>query len=66
MSASRPSWMNPAALVFIGLAASLCAAAPGQDRRHLGQIAWELDPATGLAKAKSQRMTALLYFTADW
>ena len=58
--------MKSAALLVIGLAASLGAETPDQDRRHLGKIAWELDPAAGLAKAKSQKKTALLYFTADW
>jgi hypothetical protein len=55
--------MQPGALLVIALAATLCGA---QDRRHLGRIAWERDPATGLAKAKAERKSALLYFTADW
>ena len=46
--------------------AALLGAAPDQDRRHLGKIAWETDPSAGLAKAKAQGMAALLYFTADW
>lgn len=54
--------MRLALLLVIGLAA----ASPHQDRRHLGRIAWEIDPAAGLAKAKSERKSALLYFTADW
>lgn len=58
--------MNPGALLFIGLTASLCVATPHQDRGHLGKIAWELDPAAGMAKAKGQKRAALLYFTADW
>ena len=37
-----------------------------QDTRHLGKIAWELDPAAGLEKAKAQNRAALLYFTAEW
>ena len=40
-------------------------AAP-QDPGHAGKIAWETDPAAGLARAKSQKKAALLYFTADW
>ena len=58
--------MTKGALLLIGLAASLGMAPPGQDRGHLGKIAWELDPAAGLARAKSEKKTALLYFTADW
>lgn len=66
MSAHHPRRMHPGALLFLVLAAGTGIASPGQDRGHLGQIAWELDPAAGLAKAKAQRKTALLYFTADW
>lgn len=58
--------MKTGALMLIGLAASLAASTPDQDRGHHGKIAWELDPATGLAKAKEQQKNALLYFTADW
>ena len=55
-------WMKPVAFLFLGL----CVAAPHQDRGRHGKIAWELDPAAGLAKAKEQQKSALLYFTADW
>jgi hypothetical protein len=55
-----------ATLVFLGLMASLGVVAARQDHRHLGKIAWEHDPATGLAKAKSENKAALLYFTAEW
>jgi len=58
--------MKTGVLLFIGLGATLGVATPTQDRGHLGKIAWELDPAAGLAKAKAQKMAALLYFTADW
>lgn len=58
--------MKHALPCIIGLAASLGVASPPQDRGHLGKIAWELDPAAGLAKAKAQKKNALLYFTADW
>lgn len=58
--------MKPGALLLIGLAASLGVAPKEQDRGHLGRIAWELDPAAGLARAKSEMKSALLYFTADW
>ena len=54
--------MKPAALLILALVAAL----PNQDSGHRGKIAWELDPAAGLAKAKSQRRAALLYFTAEW
>ena len=55
-----------ATLLFLVLAAGLAVAAPRQDHRHLGRIAWETDPASGLAKAKAENKTALLYFTAEW
>ncbi len=58
--------MKTGALLIIGLAANLCVATSHQDRGHLGKIAWELDPAAGLARAKAEKKTALLYFTADW
>ena len=53
-------------LVLIGVTATLGVAAPRQDHRHLGRVAWEHDPATGMARAKAQNKTALLYFTAEW
>ena len=56
--------MKTAALLVLGLAASLGDLPPNQD--HRGKIAWEIDPAAGLAQAKSQKRAALLYFTADW
>lgn len=58
--------MKAVALLFIGLASSLGDTKPDQDKGHHGKIAWELDPAAGLAKAKEQQKNALLYFTADW
>ena len=51
---------------IVVMVAGLCAALPHQDPGHKGKIAWEVDPAAGLAKAKSKKMTALLYFTAEW
>lgn len=58
--------MIRSAVLLIGLAAGLDVALPRQDPGHRGKIAWELDPAAGLARAKSKKMTALLYFTAEW
>ncbi len=33
---------------------------------HEGGIAWERNPAAGLAKARSDNKGAMLYFTAAW
>lgn len=60
------SGMKTSALLVIGLAASLGVSSSSQDPGHHGKLAWELDPAAGLARAKAEKRAALLYFTADW
>ncbi len=33
---------------------------------HSGLVAWESNPAAGLARAKTENKAAILYFSATW